>query len=64
MSFVFFECSKLEEIKLNFNCINVTNMSNMFSGCNSLKEIILSSFNNKNITDMSDMFCKCSSINI
>ena len=37
-------------------------MSNMFSGCYSLKYLDLSNFNTENVTDMSNMFSGCSSL--
>ena len=46
----------------NFNTSNVTNMTNMFYGCASLKNINLSSFNTEKVTNMGDMFSKCSSL--
>ena len=50
----------LQELNLsNFNTNNVTNMSDMFSGCSSLKELNLSNFNTKNVIDMSRMFSEC-----
>ena len=41
---------------------NITNMSYIFYGCESLSSINLSNFNNKNVTDMSDMFDGCKSL--
>ena len=42
---------------------NITNMSYMFNGCNSLLSITdLNNFESSNITDMSYMFCDCSSL--
>ena len=43
----------------NFNTSNVTDMSEMFSGC-SLTSLDLSNFNTANVTDMSGMFFLCS----
>jgi surface protein len=40
----------------------ITNMSYMFSGCSSLKEINLSSFNTNQVTNMNRMFYNCSSL--
>ena len=40
----------------------ITNMSGMFRGCSSLKEINLSSFNTNQVTNMSYMFDGCSSL--
>ena len=63
ISFLFYKCSSLKEIKLSsFNTNNVKNMSNMFYDCSSLKEINLSSFNTNNVTNMSSMFYSCSSL--
>ena len=41
---------------------NLTNMSNMFRNCSSLKELDLSIFNFSQITNMSYIFYKCSSL--
>ena len=42
MSYMFYECSSLEELNLsNFNTNKVTNMYGMFLGCSSLKELNL-----------------------
>ena len=50
----------IESIKFKkFIRNNVTNMSYMFYGCSSLKEINLNNFNTNNVTDMSDMFSGC-----
>ena len=45
-----------------FNTSAVTNMSDMFSGCSSLKELNLSNFNTSSVTDMSRMFSDCSGL--
>ena len=45
-----------------FNTSAVTNMSQMFSGCSSLKELNLSNFNTSSVTDMSRMFSDCSGL--
>ena len=37
-------------------------MSDMFSGCSSLKELNLNNFNTNNVTNMSLMFSGCSSL--
>ena len=51
MSWMFYNCSSLKELKINnFNTNNVTDMSYMFSGCSyDLKRKIKSE--NKNIKD-------------
>ena len=41
---------------------NVTNMSNMFSGCSNLTELKLENFDTKNVTNMMRMFSGCSSL--
>ena len=46
----------------NVDTSNVTNMSNMFSGCSSLTGLDLSGFNTGNVTDMSNMFYDCSKL--
>ena len=45
-----------------FNTSNVTNMTYMFAGCNSLTRLDLSNFNTENVTNMSYMFENCSSL--
>ena len=44
------------------NTSNVTNMNNMFYGCNNLKLIDLSSFDTSQVTSMKYMFNTCSSL--
>ena len=46
----------------NLNTSAVTNMSAMFSGRSSLKELNVSNFNTSKVTDMSEMFRYCSSL--
>ena len=41
---------------------NITDMSCMFCGCNSLTELNLEYFNTTNVTDMGEMFKNCSSL--
>ena len=41
------------------NTSEVTNMSNMFSGCSKLTNLDVSGFNTENVTDMSCMFKSC-----
>ena len=37
-------------------------MSYMFSGCKSLKELILSNFNTNSVIDMAGIFYECSTL--
>ena len=56
-------CSSLNSIDLSsFKINNVTNMSNIFSGCYSIESIDLSSFNTNNATKICFMFYGCSSL--
>ena len=43
----------------NLNTENVTNMSDMFCDCRSLKTLNVSNFDTQNVTDMSYMFVRC-----
>lgn len=52
---------KIEGIE-NLNTKNVTDMSNMFRGCNSLTSLDVSGFNTDNVKDMDYMFQNCSSL--
>lgn len=45
-----------------YNTSEITNMSLMFSGCLSLKELCLDNFNTSNVVDMFGMFSLCVSI--
>ena len=56
--------SELKEIKFNghFNTSHVTNMREMFKGCESLIELNLNGFDTSNVTDMADMFAECRSL--
>ena len=55
------ELSSIEGLE-NLNTSAVTDMSGMFFGCNSLKELNLSSFNTSEVKDMSVMFSGCSGL--
>ena len=44
------------------NTANVTDMSYMFSGCNKLSSLDLTSFKTANVTDMNSMFLNCSAL--
>ncbi|OYP45286.1 hypothetical protein CIK96_08685 [Prevotella sp. P4-98] len=46
----------------NLNTEEVTDMSNMFSGCSGLTSLNLSNFDTSNVTDMSSMFNGCSGL--
>ena len=47
----------------SFNTSNVTDMSNMFSGCTSLTSVTFGDgFDTSNVTNMNSMFCRCSSL--
>ena len=61
---MFKNCINLESLDLSsFNTNNVTDMTEMFSGCSSLKNLKFSdSFNTSNVQNMSKMFQNCSSL--
>ena len=46
----------------NLNTSSVTNMKYMFSACNKLTSLDLSSFNTENVTDMYGMFYNCTGL--
>ena len=64
MSAMFKECHSLENINFpnSFNSGNITNMSNLFYNCNSLKTIDLKSFNTGNVRKMHGLFSGCASL--
>ena len=65
MKQMFRDCSALDSDSLDlsgFNTSNVTNMSKMFYGCNTLDSLDLSSFDTSNVTDMKQMFWGCGKI--
>ena len=57
----FLGCNYLTTIEgiENLNTENVTNMSDMFCDCRSLKTLYVSNFDTQNVTDMSYMFNRC-----
>ena len=63
---MFADFNRLESINFNnnFNTIMITNMSGMFTGCESLKTLDLNSFNTMSVTNMFEMFDGCSSLEI
>ena len=68
MSFMF-GSTAVDKMKLkkiifgeNFDTSNVTNMIGMFSYCNNLETLDLSSFNTSNVTKMTAMFFRCESL--
>ena len=63
MSYMFNNCSLLEEIDLSsFNTKRVRDMSYMFNNCTLLKKINFSSFNTNEVTNMDSMFKNCKSL--
>ena len=48
----------------NLNTAIVTDMNSMFSGCESLTSLDLSSFNTSNVTNMNGMFLSCTGLQI
>ena len=50
------ECIESINFKKFYRNNNITNMSYMFFGCSSLKELNLTNFNTNNVTDMCGMF--------
>ena len=51
-------CSAIEGLE-NLDTSKTTNMSDMFSGCNSLTSLDISNFNTSNVSRMSSMFDNC-----
>ncbi|ASG78725.1 bacterial Ig-like domain-containing protein [Lactiplantibacillus pentosus] len=48
--------------RTNFSTINVTNMSHMFTNCNSMKDLDVSLFKTSSVTNVSHMFTNCNSM--
>ena len=63
MSFMFYECKKLESINLSgIDTSNVRSMANMFDSCETIKNINLSKLNMSNVRNFSRMFNRCLSL--
>ena len=64
LSKLFQDCQCIQIINfIKFKRNNITNISNMFSFCSSLKELLnLTNFNTNNVTNMNSMFSCCSSL--
>ncbi len=60
----FLNCSKLATIEGldNLNTENVTDMTYMFSSCEALTKLDVSSFNTQNVTKMNSMFSSCKAL--
>jgi surface protein len=56
------ELTEIEGMKEYLNTEQVTNMSDMFYGCESLTSLDLSNFKTDNVTNMSGMFYDCNSL--
>ncbi len=58
---MFYGLEKLTQVSgtANFNTSDVTDMSDMFNGCNNLTALSISNFNTAKVTDMSGMFYNC-----
>ena len=59
--FFYFKCINSINFK-KFYRNNITDMTSMFEGCTSLKELDLSNFNTENVTSMNCMFDGCLSL--
>ena len=60
---MFYGCTSLTNLILDFETQNVKSMKNLFHNCESLNYLDLSSFNTTNVEDMAYMFSNCSSLN-
>ena len=55
-------CNKLKQLYFTGNTQNLTDMSNMFNGCENLFFVDLSTVDTKNVTDVSNMFKGCTKL--
>ncbi len=63
MEYMFYNCTSLLEIYVNFFSSSLGTMSNMFYRCTNLQTIRFHpDWTTKNVTDMSSMFAHCSSL--
>ena len=61
---MFYGCRTMIKLNLsNFNCENVTNLSNMFYGCLSLKELDFPFSNINNEVNTTNIFYRCDKLN-
>lgn len=62
ISFSDYSGTELDDEIANLDTSNITNMSYMFSKCNKLTTLDLSSFNTSNVTGMNSMFSSCQAL--
>ncbi len=64
LSYLFSRCARLRSVNNlnNLDTSNVTDMSYMFYGCESLQSLDLSNFNTSNVINMDSMFQYCTSL--
>ena len=62
ISFSTYSGTELDYEIANLDTSNITNMNSMFSSCQKLATLDLSSFNTSNVTDMRNMFYNCYSL--
>ena len=60
----FFDCRNLQHVDniRNLDTASVTNMRDMFGGCNGLTALDVSHFDTANVTDMASLFSGCSGL--
>jgi surface protein len=63
MTSLFQDSQSLQEVDLsNWNTSNVTNLSNMFSGCWGIEKVNVQNFNVSKVTTIASMFSACYSL--
>ena len=59
MSYMFYNCTSLENLDVNFNTPNLQDIRFMLTDCNSLAELYVPKFNSKNSRKFTDVFNGC-----
>ena len=64
MSYIFYGCSKIENIYFNFITNNTQNMNYMFALCTQIKTLDLRNFNTEKCNSFTNIFQDCKDLTV